>query len=167
MQERGHQLGQNHWPYHYAEGNVLAQEAVPPWLVSFTDLWLQRLGLDNKQCLLVEEDKGLPHPFSGSMKLYKRDGTCLELDTVAKPLATDHPYVREVRAGNFELIVISIAGWSLRGGLQEPCRACGTSAHTALQHTILHELAHVAFPEYSAHNEWTDNKVLDLLEGAS
>jgi hypothetical protein len=167
MQKRSYQLYQGRWPYHYTEENVMAEEAVPPSLASFTRFWLRQLRLDDKKCLLVEEDESLPHPFSGSMKLYRQDGTCLELDTVAKPLKADSPYATEVRAGNFDLIVISIAGWSVQGGLQEPCPTCGTSAHTALQHTILHELVHVAFPEYSAHNEWTDNKVCELLERGS
>jgi hypothetical protein len=69
-----------------------------------------------------------------------------------------------VRAGNFDLIVISIGGWSLAGEAKEPCPMCDDPSHTALQHTVLHELVHVAFPEYSAHNEWTDNKVRELLE---
>jgi hypothetical protein len=167
MQERDCQLYQGRWPYQYTEGNVMAQEAVPRSLASFTRFWLQQLGLDEKRCLLAEENEDLPHPFSGSMRLYRQDGTCLELDTVAKPLKAESPYVREVRAGNFDLIVISIAGWSLQGGLEEPCPTCSTSGHSALQHTILHELVHVAFPEYSAHNEWTDNKVFELLERAS
>ncbi len=145
----------------------MAQEAVPATLVSFTHFWSGQLGLDGKKCLLIEDDQGLPYPFSGSMKLYRQDRSCLELDTVAKPLRSDNPYVREVRAGNFDLIVISIAGWSLAGGAEEPCPMCDGSGHTALQHTVLHELVHVAFPEYSAHNEWTDNKVRELLEGAS
>jgi len=167
MQERSYQSYRGRWPYHYTAGNVMAQEAVPASLASFTRLWLRQLGLDGKKCLLIEEDENLPHPFSGSMKLYRQDGTWLELDTVAKPLAADCDYVREVRAGNFDLIVISIAGWSLQGELEAPCPTCGTSAHTALQHTILHELVHVAFPEYSADNEWTDNKVYKLLDRVS
>lgn len=161
------QLCDRSWDLDHVEGNVMASHEVPRALVSFTDFWLTDLGLGDKRCLLVEENEGLPHPFSGSMKLYRQDGTCLELDTVAKPLEADNPYVREVRAGNFDLIVISIAGWSLEGGAEEPCPMCGTFPHTALQHTILHELVHVAFPEYSAHNEWTDNKVRELLERAS
>lgn len=167
MQERICQLYQGRWPYHYTEGNVMAQEAVPRPLASFTRCWLQQLGLGEKRCLLAEENEDLPHPFSGSLKLYRQDGTCLELDTIAKPLKADNHYVQEVRSGSFDLIVISIAGWSLQGDLEEPCSTCGTSAHTALQHTILHELVHVAFPEYSADNEWTDHKVYELLERAS
>jgi hypothetical protein len=156
------------WPYHYTEGNVMAQRAVPFSLASFTRFWLRQLGLNGKKCLLVEEsEENLPCPFSGSMKLYRQDGTCLELDTAAKPLKADCPYVREVVAGNFDLIVISIARWSLQAGIEELCPTCGTSTHAALQHTILHELVHVAFPEYSAHNEWTDDKVYDFLERGS
>jgi hypothetical protein len=167
MQEHNCQLYRSRWPYHYAEGNVMAQEAVPRSLASFTRFWLHQLGLGEKRCLLAEENENLPHPFSGSMRLCRQDGTWLELETIAKPLKADNPYVREVRAGNFDLIVISVAGWSLQGDLEEPCSTCGTSAHTALQHTILHELVHVAFPEYSADNEWTDDKVYELLEAAS
>ena len=163
MQEHSHQLYAGRWPYHYLEGNVMAQEAVPPCLASFTSSWLHLLGLDDKRCLLIEEDESLPHPFAGSMRLFRQDGSCLELDTIAKPLRPDCPYVREVRAGRFELIVISIAAWSLQGSLEKPCPECGTLAHTALQHTILHELVHVAYPEYSAHNDWTDNRVCELL----
>ena len=144
----------------------MAQETVPFSLAAFADSWLQRLGLARRDCLLIDDDENLPRPFSGSMKLYRSDGTCLELDTVAKPLRLDCPYVQAVRAGDFDVIVISIAGWSLRDGREEPCPTCGTAGHTALQHTILHELVHVAFPEYSAHNEWTDNKVHELLERA-
>lgn len=158
------QLGPSRWHYDYADGNVMAQEAIPLSLASFTSFWLQQLGLHDKRCMLIEDQENLPYPFSGSMKLYRQDGTCLELDTVAKPLKADHPYVKEVRAGSFDLIVISIAGWSLGGEVEQPCPTCGTSAHSALQHTILHELVHVAFPEFSAHNEWTDNKVYELLE---
>ncbi len=142
----------------------MSLDPVPRSLVSFTRFWLEELGLGDKKCCLLEDEEGLPRPFSGSMKLYREDGTCLELDTVAKPLEPNHPYVREVRAGKFDLIVISIADWALRGGAGEPCPMCAKSAHTALQHTVLHELVHVAFPEYSAHNEWTDNKVRELLE---
>ena len=167
MQHLGGRLSADRWAYDRVEGNVMSQEAVPLRLVAFAGFWLGQLGLDGKKCLLIEDQANLPRPFSGSMKLYRQDGTCLELDTVAKPLPADNPYVREVRAGNFDLIVISIAGWSLEGGAEEPCPMCGTSPHTALQHTILHELVHVAFPEYSAHNEWTDNKVRELLERAS
>ncbi len=167
MGESSHRLCQGRWAYHYTEGNVMAQEAVPLTLALFARLWLQQLDLADKECLLIEENESLPRPFSGSVKLYGEDGTCLELDTVAKPLKADTPYVREVRDGNFALIVISIAGWSLRGELQQPCPTCATSSHTILQHTVLHELVHVAFPEYSADNEWTDNKVYELLERAS
>lgn len=155
------------WPHDYSDGSVMAQAAVPRSVASFTRSWLQQLGLDDKKCLLIEDNEGLPHPFSGSMKLYREDGTWLELDTVAKPLQADCPYVKEVRAGNYELIVISIAAWRLRGGVEEPCGMCGACSHTALQHTILHELVHVAFPEYSADNQWTDNKVRELLEPTS
>ena len=95
---------------------VLAQGGIPPSLLSFANLWLAELGLGDKRCLLKEDGEALPHPFSGSMKLYRGDGTCLELDTVAKPLPPDHPYVEEVRGGNYDLIVISIAEWCLRGG---------------------------------------------------
>ena len=140
---------------------------MPRSLVRFTDHWLAELGLGAKRCQLVEDGEGLPRPFSGSMRLHKDDGTCLELDTVAKPLDPDHPYVQEVRAGNFDLIVISIAEWCLREGAEGPCPRCDTASHTVLEHTVLHELVHVAFPEYSAHNEWTDNKVRELLERAS
>lgn len=142
----------------------MAQEAVPLPLVSFTNLWLRELGLGDKKCLLAVDEENLPNPFSGSMRLYREDGTWLQLETIAKPLQTDDPYVSEVRAGNFDLIVISLATWTLQEGVNQPCRTCGTSGHTALQHTILHELVHVAFPEYSAHNEWTDNKVRELLQ---
>jgi hypothetical protein len=152
---------------HGQQGSVVAQGCIPASLLSFTGLWLVKLGLGDKKCLLKEEDAGLPRPFSGSMKLYRDDGTCLELDTVAKPLAWDHPYVREVREGNYDLIVISVARWCLQEGPEGPCPRCARDDHTVLQHTVLHELVHVAFPEYSAHNEWTDNKVRELLERAS
>jgi hypothetical protein len=39
--------------------------------------------------------------------------------------------------------------------------------HIVLQHTILDELPRVAFPQDSAHNEWMDKKVDELLERAS
>jgi hypothetical protein len=152
------------WVFDHIEGNVMSLDPVPRTLASFTRYWLEELGLGDKRCFLLEDKEGLPRPFSGSMKVYREDGTCLELDTVAKPLEPDHPYVREVRAGKFDLIVISIADWALRGEADEPCPMCDISLHTALEHTILHELVHVAFPEYSAHNEWTDNKVRELLE---
>jgi hypothetical protein len=147
-----------------AQDRVLAQGVIPPSLLSFANHWLRELGLDGKRCLLKEDGETLPHPFSGSMKLYRQDGTCLELDTVAKPLPPDHPYVREVRAGSYDLIAISIAAWCLHEGLDRPCPRCAPAKHTVLQHTVLHELVHVAFPEYSADNEWTDNKVRELLE---
>ncbi len=150
--------------FDHIEGHVMSQDPVPRSLVSFTRFWLEELGLGDKRCFLSKDQEGLPRPFSGSMKLYREDGSCLELDTVAKPLEADHPYVREVRAGNFDLIVISLSNWSLQGDVEEPCPMCAHSTHTALQHTILHELVHVAFPEYSAHNEWTDNKVRQLLD---
>ena len=153
--------------YFDRQGNLLAQEAVPTPLLSFTNFWLKELGLSGKKCLLTEDGEGLPFPFSGSMRLYREDGACLELDTVAKPLDANHPYVQEVRAGNYDLIVISIAGWCLREGAAQSCPRCGHTEHTVLEHTILHELVHVAFPEYSTHNEWTDNKVHELLERAS
>jgi len=153
---------------HDQQGGVVAQGCIPPSLVSFTASWLVKLGLGGKKCLLKEEeDGGLPRPFSGSMRLYRDDGSWLELDTVAKPLAPDHPYVREVRAGSYHLIAISIARWCLQEGAEGPCPRCARDDHTVLQHTVLHELIHVAFPEYSAHNEWTDNKVRELLERAS
>ena len=149
------------------EGSVVALGSIPPSLLSFAARWLAQLGLGDKKCLLLEDDAGLPRPFSGSMRLYGTDGTWLELDTVAKPLDPNHPYVREVRGGNYDLIVISIAQWCLRDGTEQLCPRCGPCQHTVLQHTVLHELVHVAFPEYSAHNEWTDNKVRVLLERAS
>jgi len=152
------------WVFDHTEGNVMSLDPVPRTLASFTCFWLEELGLGDKRCFLLEDDQGLPRPFSGSMKLYREDGTCLELSTVAKPLKPDDPYVRKVRAGDFDLIVISIADWTLRGGADDPCPMCDMSAHTAIEHTILHELVHVAFPEYSAHNEWTDSKVRELLE---
>ena len=152
---------------HHGQGSVLGQGSIPASLLSFTDSWLAELGLLGKRCLLVEDSEGLPRPFSGSMRLYHGDGTWLELDTVAKPLDPNNPYVREVRAGNYDLIVISIAEWCLREGTGGPCARCPLASHTVLQHTVLHELVHVAFPEYSAHNEWTDNKVRELLERAS
>jgi hypothetical protein len=167
MRERTSLLYDGNWTYHRHHDNVMAQEAVPASLLSFTNFWLKELGLNGKKCLLTEDGEGLPFPFSGSMRLYREDGTCLELDTVAKPLDPDHPYVQEVRAGNYDLIVISIAGWCLREGGAQSCPRCGHADHTVLQHTILHELVHVAFPEYSAHNEWTDNKVDKLLERVS
>jgi hypothetical protein len=167
MQERISPLHDGNWAYHQRQGSLLALEAVPVPLLSFTNFWLGELGLSGKKCLLAEDGEGLPYPFSGSMRLYREDGTCLELDTVAKPLDPDHPYVQEVRAGNYHLIVISIAGWCLREGVAQSCSRCAHTEHTVLQHTILHELVHVAFPEYSAHNEWTDNKVDELLERAS
>jgi hypothetical protein len=150
----------------HGQGRVYAQGVIPASLLSFANLWLAELGLGDKRCLLKEDGEALPHPFSGSMKLYRQDGTCLELDTVAKPLPPDHPYVQEVRGGNYDLIVISIAEWCLRDGADGPCPSCAPADHTALQHTVLHELVHVAFPEFSAHNEWTDNKVRELLERA-
>lgn len=146
---------------------VVAEGTVPASLQSFTEFWLAELGLESKRCLLREDAEMLPHPFSGSMRLYRPDGSCLELDTVAKPLPPDHPYVQEVRGGRYDLIVISIAEWCLREGADRPCPRCAPGDHTVLQHTVLHELVHVAFPEYSAHNEWTDNKVRELLERAS
>jgi hypothetical protein len=149
------------------QGGVSSRGAVPPSLLSFTSLWLGELGLDGKRCLLKEDGEALPYPFAGSMRLYRKDGSCLELDTVAKPLHLEEPYVQEVRAGHYDLIVISLAPWCLREGAEGPCRRCASSHHTVLQHTVLHELVHVAFPEYSAHNEWTDNKVRELLERAS
>jgi hypothetical protein len=148
-------------------GRVFAQGDIPPSLLSFANHWLRELGMDHKRCLLKEDGEALPRPFSGSMRLYREDGTCLELDTVAKPLPPDHPYVREVRAGKYDLISISIGEWCLREGADRPCPRCASTDHTLLQHTVLHELVHVAFPEYSAHNEWTDNKVRELLERAS
>jgi len=148
------------------QGSIVVQGFVPRSLLPFTRRWLAELGLGDKKCLLLEDETGLPHPFSGSMRLYREDGTCLELDTVAKPLPSDHPYVVDVRAGNYDLIVISIAQWCLRDGTEQLCPRCGHRQHTVLQHTVLHELVHVAFPEYSAHNEWTDNKVRELLERA-
>lgn len=148
-------------------GRLLVEGAIPDRLLSYAELWLGRLGLGNKRCLLREDGQTLPCPFSGSMKLYREDGSWLELDTVAKPLPPEHPYVREVRAGNYDLIVISIAPWCLREGADGPCPRCGQANHTILEHTVLHELVHVAFPEYSAHNEWTDNKVRELLEEAA
>jgi hypothetical protein len=154
----------NAWSIQGDQGSVVAQGCIAASLLPFTASWLVRLGLGDKKCLLKEEDAGLPRPFSGSMRLYRDDGTCLELDTVAKPLAPDHPYVREVRESNYDLIVISIARWCLQEGAEGSCPRCGRDDHTVLQHTILHELVHVAFPEYSAHNEWTDNKVRELLE---
>jgi hypothetical protein len=160
-------LYKGRWSYQHRLGNVLAQAGVPGHLLSFTELWLGELGLRHKKCLLARDGDNLPRPFSGSMRLYREDGTCLELDTVAKPLRTDHPYVVDVRAGNYDLIVVSIAGWCLQQGAEEPCPRCGQCDHTVLQHTILHELVHVAYPEYSAHNEWTDNKVRELLEPAA
>jgi hypothetical protein len=144
----------------------MTQGSVPRSLAGFATLWLRRLGLAGKKCLLLEDEDSLPRPFSGSMKLYRHDGSCLELDMVAKPLGPDCQYVKEVREGNYELIVISIAGWSLRDGVHQPCPTCGTAEHTALEHTVLHELVHVAFPEYSAHDDWTERKVRSLLEGA-
>jgi hypothetical protein len=167
MRQRGAEQYNERWVYHRRQGQVMAEAAVPSPLLSFVALWLAELGLGDKRCLLAEDTEGLPYPFSGTMKLYRADGTCLELDTVAKPLDPDHPYVQEVRAGNYDLIVISVAEWCLRDGGEEPCPRCGGSSHTVLQHTVLHELVHVAFPEYSAHNEWTDNKVRELLERAS
>jgi hypothetical protein len=149
------------------QGSIAVQGLVPPSLLPFARRWLAELGLGDKKCLLMEDDSGLPRPFSGSMRLYREDGTWLELDTVAKPLPFDHPYVVDVRAGNYDLIVISVARWCLQEGAEQPCPRCGHADHTVLQHTILHELVHVAFPEYSAHNEWTDNKVRELFEGAS
>lgn len=164
MREGGADLYKERWLYQRRQGNVMAEATVPAPLLSFTNAWLAELGLDEKRCLLLEDNSGLPRPFSGSMRLYREDGTCLELDTVAKPLRSDHPYVVDVRAGNYDLIVISIAGWCLQEGAEQPCPRCGHGDHTLLQHTILHELVHVAYPEYSAHNEWTDNKVRELLE---
>ena len=152
---------------HHGQGSVLGQGAVPASLLSFTDSWLSELGLLGKRCLLVEDGEALPFPFSGSMRLYRSDSTWLELDTVAKPLDPNNPYVREVRAGNYDLIVIFIAEWCLREGANGPCPRCAIASHSVLQHTVLHELVHVAFPRYSAHNEWTDNKVRELLERAS
>jgi hypothetical protein len=167
MREDGAELYNERWLYHRRQGSVMAGDAIPAPLLSFTESWLAELDLRDKRCLLMEDDSGLPYPFSGSMKLYRADGTCLELDTVAKPLDPDHPYVQAVRTGQYDLIVISIAGWCLGDGAQQPCPRCDGSSHTVLQHTILHELVHVAFPEYSAHNEWTDNKVRELLKRAS
>jgi hypothetical protein len=167
MHERGAELYNERWIYHRRQGQVMAQASVPAPLVSFAGSWLTELGLGDKRCLLMEDDSGLPYPFSGSMKLYRADGTYLELDTVAKPLRSDDSYVVDVRAGNYDLIVISIAGWCLRDGNEQPCPRCEGSSHSVLQHTVLHELVHVAFPEYSAHNEWTDNKVRELLEWAA
>ena len=167
MQERTSLLDNGNWTYQRRHDNVMAQEAVPTPLLSFTSFWLAELGLSGQKCLLGEDGEGLPFPFSGSMRLYLEDGACLALDTVAKPLDGNHPYVREVRAGNYDLIVISIARWCLREGGAQSCPRCGHTEHTVLQHTVLHELVHVAFPEYSAHNEWTDNKVDELLERAS
>jgi hypothetical protein len=152
---------------HDGQDSVTGQGSIPASLVRFTHRWLAELGLASRRCLLVEDGQALPRPFSGSMRLFRDDGTRLELDTVAKPLARDHPYVQEVRAGNFDLIAISIADWCLREGADGPCPRCASTSHTVLQHTVLHELVHVAFPEYSAHNEWTDNKVRELLERAS
>lgn len=152
---------------HHGHVGVMGQGSIPASLVRFTHRWLAELGLASKRCLLVEDGQALPHPFTGSMRLCREDGTWLELDTVAKPLDPDDPYVQEVRAGKFDLIVISIAGWCLREGAEGPCPRCASASHTVLQHTVLHELVHVAFPEYSAHNEWTDNKVRELLERAS
>jgi hypothetical protein len=149
------------------QGGVFSCGAVPRSLLSFTSLWLAHLGLDDKRCLLVEDGEGFPYPFAGSMRLHRQDGSRLQLDKVAKPLDPEDPYVREVRAGHYDLIVISLAPWCLREGAEGSCRRCASSHHTVLQHTVLHELVHVAFPEYSAHNEWTDNKVRDLLERAS
>jgi hypothetical protein len=148
-------------------GPLLAEGAVPDPLLSFAELWLGRLGLENKRCLLREDEETLPRPFCGSMKLFREDGSCLELDTVAKPLPPEHPYVQEIGAGDYDLIVISIAPWCLHEGAEGTCARCGGASHTILEHTVLHELVHVAFPEYSAHNEWTDNKVRELLEAAS
>ena len=159
LRMQGHipQLHDRRWADHHGQGSI------PASLLSFTDSWLSELGLLGKRCLLVEDGEGLPRPFSGSVRLYRNDGTWLELDTVAKPLEPNNPYVRAVRAGNYDLIVISIAEWCLRRGAGEPCPRCALAGHTVLQHTVLHELVHVAFPEYSAHNEWTDNKVRELL----
>jgi hypothetical protein len=155
------------WADDHGRGRVLAQGVISASLLSFANLWLAELGLGDKRCLLKEDGEALPHPFSGSMKLYREDGTWLELDTVAKPLPPDDHYVQEVRGGGYDLIVISIAQWCLRDGADRPCPSCAPADHTVLQHTGLHELVHVAFPEYSAHNEWTDNKVRELLERAS
>jgi len=163
---QGHipQLHDRLWADHHGQGSVLGQGSIPASLLSFTDCWLAELGLGDKRCLLLEDGESLPRPFSGSVRLYRNDGTWLELDTVAKPLEPNNPYVRAVRAGNYDLIVISIAEWCLREGTDGPCPRCALASHTVLQHTVLHELVHVAFPEYSAHNEWTDHKVRELLE---
>ena len=79
MRERTSLLYDGNWTYHYRQGNLLAQEAVPTPLLSFTNFWLKELGLSGKKCLLTEDGEGLPFPFSGSMRLYREDGACLEL----------------------------------------------------------------------------------------
>lgn len=43
-------------------------------------------------------------------------------------------------------------------------RYCGEAPrHTEGEHSVLHELLHIAYPEFAADNDWTDAKVAELL----
>ena len=56
----GKELHLGRWTYQRAEGNVMAQQAVPATLVSFTHFWSGQLGLDDKNACWSRMTRACP-----------------------------------------------------------------------------------------------------------
>ena len=154
----GRRLYRNRFIYRDSFANILVECEDSVYhelkrLMPFTSFWLKQLGLGNKHCLLFSEiNPELPpsHILDGS--------GCVAVFTED---------CREVRLQeDFDLIMIGFQASSakrLKGYLSKRCPDCKKHIHANGQHTVLHELVHVAYPEYSTDNEWTDQKVEELF----
>lgn len=133
--------------------------------------WLDLLGLTGKILHLSAIDRtydGVYH--AASFTLLREDGSILDLEVLPGPQwVADPQWIREVRSKKFRLIEIVLEAHSYKAvkkmfGSDCTDKHCeGAPKHTEGEHSVLHELVHVAYPDFVSDNEWTDAKVAELL----
>lgn len=143
-------------------------------LAPFTSYWLGQLDLAEKHCMissLINPEIPSGHRLDGAAtlgSLVTKDGSRIrfEVDNTCSPPRPSEAYIKRMGIKDFDLIIILLearSANSLKSYLDQPCPICRNHKHIWGRHAILHELVHVAYPEYSCDNEWTDRRVEELF----
>jgi hypothetical protein len=158
---------------------------LPRYLARVAQRFLDALDLGAIPCHLVPWD-GPITDVKGTVSELRREGRrYVELDPappnmepwqMSDPAALEEQlertrglpprreYVEAVRQHDFDLIVVRLNRKSLRRDARTPCAKCpDVPLHSVLEHTLVHELVHVAHPEQSYDNPWTDARVAQLI----
>lgn len=143
-------------------------------LAPFTSYWLGQLDLGEKHCMIksyINPEIPSGHRLDGAAtlaSLVAKDGSRIrfEVNYTCSSSRPSEAYIKMVGIKDFDLIIILLearSANSLKSYLDQPCPICRKHKHIWGRHAILHELVHVAYPEYSCDNEWTDRRVEELF----